>query len=135
MPGTRPGRPVSMHSAAQHQQLFDLGDGLRRVQVFWAGAGAIHDGMAAVEPKRVLQRIKPLAGFLIPAVGDPAIGLQQYRRAEIAVAIPPIGRARRRTAEAQNALPQTVELRPLLDRLRPLAIRRRRALALQPWLD
>src|SRR4029077_5850596 len=89
----------------------------------------------AIEPERVLELIEPLAGGLVAAVGDPAIGLQQHRRPEIALAIPPIARARRRAAEAQNALPQPVELGALLFRLQALAIRRGRARRLQPWPD
>src|SRR5204863_1599334 len=91
--------------------------------------------MAAVEPERVFEPVEPLAGFLVAAVGDPAIGLQQHRRPEIALAVPPIGRAGGRAAEAEDAFPQPVELFALLDRLRPFLVRRRRALGLQPRLD
>jgi hypothetical protein len=62
--------------AAQDHQLFDLGDGLGRVQVLGAGSGAVHDRVAAVEPERVFERVEPRAGRLVAAVGDPAIGLQ-----------------------------------------------------------
>src|SRR5579875_2720880 len=122
-------------SAAHDEQLLDLGDRLGRVQVLGAGAGAVHDRMAAVEPERVFERIKALAGLLVAAVGDPAIGLQQHRRTEIALAGPPIARAGGRAAEAQDALPQTVEPFALRDRLRPLAIGRRRAFAVEPGPD
>src|SRR3546814_16495457 len=73
---------------AQHHQLLDLGDRLRRVQPLRAGLGAVHDGVAAIQPERILEGVETLAGVLIAAVGDPAIGLQQHRRAEIAVAGP-----------------------------------------------
>src|SRR5579875_3689038 len=122
-------------SAAHDEQLLDLGDRLGRVQVLGAGAGAVHDRMAAVEPERVFERIKALAGLLVAAVGDPAIGLQQHRRTEIALAGPPIARAGGRAAEAQDALPQTVEPFALRDRLRPLAIGRRRAFAVETGPD
>src|SRR5437868_5438871 len=70
----------------------------------------------------------------VAAVGKPAIGLEQDRGAEEAVAVPPIARAARRAAEAQDALVKAVELRAVARRLQPLA-RRRRAHGLQPGLD
>ena len=90
--------------------------------------------MAAEHPIGVVQLVEPLARRFVARVGDPAIGLQQDRRAEVAVAVPPVAGAAGLAAEAQDALPQTVELRPLLRALQPLAGRRRR-LRLQPRLD
>ena len=42
-----------------------------------ADLGAVHDGVAAVEAERIFQLVEPLAGHLVAAVGEPAIGLQQ----------------------------------------------------------
>ena len=64
--------------------------------------GAVHDGVAAVEPEGILEVVEALAGVLVAAVGDPAIGLQQDGRAQIAVLVPPVGRTRRRAASAQS---------------------------------
>src|ERR1043165_3170392 len=94
---------------ALDQHLLDLGDRLRRVEALRAGLGAVHDGVAAIEPERVLEIVEALALGFVAAVGQPAIGLKQDGRAEIAVAAPPVGRARGRAAEAQDALPQPVE--------------------------
>src|SRR6185437_5729777 len=105
-----------------HHQLLDLGDRLRGVESLGACPRAVHDGMAAIEAERVLEQIEPLAGILVAAVGDPAIGLQQDSRPEIPVAVPPIARTGGRAAEAQDALPQPVELLALRDRLALLAI-------------
>src|SRR6516162_5276974 len=121
--------------ASQHYQLLDLGDRLGRVQPFRAGLGAVHDRVAAIEAERVFERVKALPGALVAAVGDPAIGLQQYRRPQIALAVPPIARAGGRAAEAQDAFPQPVEPIALGDRLRPLAVGRRRLGAVEPGLD
>src|SRR5207253_8545383 len=63
-------------SAAQHQKLFDFGDRFGRVEIFWAALGAVQDRVAAVEAERVFQRVEPLAGLLVAAVGDPAVSLQ-----------------------------------------------------------
>src|SRR5579862_9661246 len=73
-----------------HHHLLDLGDGLGRVETLGAGLGAVHDRVAAVEAERVFQRVEPVAGLLVAAVGEPAIGLQEDRRPEIALAVPPI---------------------------------------------
>ena len=56
------------------------------------------------------------------AVDDPAVGVQQRRRAEVAVAVPPVGGAGGRAAGAHDALVEAVELPPILDRLLPLAL-------------
>src|SRR5262245_7780833 len=97
-------------SAPLDHQLLDLGDRLGRVQALRTGLGAVHDGVAAIEPERILELVETLAGRLVAAVGDPAIGLQQDGRAEIAVAVPPVARAAGRAAEAEDALPEAVEL-------------------------
>src|SRR5580704_11138563 len=113
----RSNRPFDHH-------LLDLGDRLGRIEALGAGLGAIHDGVAAVEPERIFQLVEPLALGLVAAVGQPAIGLQQDGGPEIALAGPPVGRARGRAAEAQDALPQPVEPGALLGRLQALAGRR-----------
>ena len=70
--------PHSVASLAltSDQQLLDLGDGLGWVQALGAGAGAIHDGVAAIQTERIIQPVKTLAGVLIPAIGNPAVRLQ-----------------------------------------------------------
>src|SRR5712672_3175090 len=83
----RSNRPFDHH-------LLDLGDGLRRIEALGAGLGAIHDGVAAIEPERILELVEPLARGLVAAVGEPAVGLQQDGGAEVALAGPPVGRAR-----------------------------------------
>src|ERR1700719_4074685 len=125
-----PNRKPSRSSALGHHSL-GIGNRARRVELFRAGLGAVHDGVAAIEPERILEPVEALAGALIAAVGEPAIGLQQDRRAEIAVLVPPVARARGRAAEAEDALPQSVELCAFLLRLVPLAVRRR-LIGLQP---
>src|SRR5215475_6572456 len=91
---------------ALDHHLLDLGDGLGRVQVLGAGLRAVHDGVAAIEPERVLELVQPLAPGLVAAIRQPALGLQQDGRAQVALAVPPIGWAGGRAAEAQDALPQ-----------------------------
>ncbi len=50
---------------------------------------------AAVEAERVLQLVQALAGGLVTAVHEPAIGGEQRGRTEIPVAVPPVTRTAR----------------------------------------
>src|SRR5262245_11014690 len=117
-----------------HHQLLDLGDRLGGIKVLGAGLGAVHDGVATIEPERILEIVESLACRLVAAVANPAVGLQEARRAEIAVAIPPIARARRAAAGAQDAIVEPVELGPLSVAL-PALLLGRRAYVLEPRLD
>src|SRR6185437_13244069 len=121
-------------SAPLDQLLLDVADRLGGIQPLGAGIGAVHDGVAAIELERVFELVEPLAGLFVAAVLEPSRRLEQHRRTEIALALPPIARAGRGAAEAQNAFPQPVELRALGLGLQALAVRRRR-LGLQPGLD
>ena len=69
------------------QRALDLGDGdgLGRVEVLWAGLGAIHDGVAPVEAERIFQIVGPFSGGFVARIDDPALSLQQRRRAEQSV--------------------------------------------------
>src|SRR6202140_3808417 len=111
-----------------------IGNRARRVEPFRAGVGAVHDGVAAIETERILEPVEALAGMLVPTVNQPAVRLQQDRWAEITILVPPVARARRRTAKAKNAFPRAVELCAFLWRLAPLAIRCR-LIGLHPRLD
>src|SRR5690606_365556 len=99
--------------ARQHQPL-DLADRLARVEALGAGAGAVHDRVAAVELERILQIVQARAGVLVAAVDDPAVGLQQDRRAQVALAVPPVAGAGGAAAGAQDAFVQPVQAVPLL---------------------
>src|SRR3546814_17505238 len=79
--------------ATLHHQLLDLRDRLGRVQALRASARAIHDGVAAVQLERLFQIVQALAGSFVARVADPAVGLQQDRRAEVLLAVPPETRA------------------------------------------
>ena len=119
------------HTPPLDHHALDLGDGLGGVEALRAGLGAVHDGVAAVEPERVLEIVEPLAGRLVAAVLEPAVGLQQRGRAEEALAVPPVARAGGRAAGAQDALVEAVELLAVLVALLPLLLRggRRRSAA------
>src|SRR5580692_4226677 len=116
-----------------HLQL-EFGDRLGWIKSLRTGLGTIQDGMAAIEPERVLEIVQPLAGGFIAAVGDPSVRLQQGGWAEITVAVPPIARARGRAAGAENTFVEAVELFAILVALPPFLLRRRRC-GLQPRFD
>src|SRR4029453_17447953 len=78
--------------AALDHQLLDLGDGLGGIEALRASLGAVQDGVAAIQAERVFQVVQALAGRLVAAVLDPAMGLQQHGGAQIAVAVPPVAR-------------------------------------------
>ena len=63
---------LGLSPALGHHSL-GVGNRARRVEPFWACLGAVHDGVAAIEPERVLEPVEALAGPLIAAVGKPAI--------------------------------------------------------------
>ena len=66
--------------------------------------------MAAVEPKRVLERIEPLALGLIAAVRRATATPAGARRAQEPIAVPPVARAPRGAAEAEDALVVAIEV-------------------------
>ena len=103
-------RSGALHLPLDHLEL-EFGNRLGRIETLRAGLGAVHDGVAAIEPERVFEIVEPLAGGFIAAVLDPAGRLQQRGGSEEALAVPPIARAGGRAAGAQDALVEAVELR------------------------
>src|SRR5262249_19317876 len=116
------------------QHALDVGDRFGRVKVLRTGLGAVHDGMAAVQPERIFQIVEPRAGRLVARVHNKALRLQQCCRAEEALRIPPVARTRRGAAGAQDAFVKAVELLPVVVTLLPFLLRGRRD-GLQPRLD
>src|SRR4029078_6836053 len=130
MPGTTTDDAASPDERALHLPLdhhaLDLGDGLGGGEGLGAGLGAIHDGMTAVEPERVLEIVEAVPGRLVAAVLQPAVGLKQRGRTKEAPAVPTKARARGGAARTQDALVQAIELLAVLVALPPLFLRRRR---------
>src|SRR5271169_4032312 len=126
-------RPPASQPPLDHH-ILDVDDRLGRVETLGAGLGAVHDRVAAVEAERVLEIVEPLALGLVARVDEPAVGLEEDRRTQVAVAGPPIAGAGGRAGGAENALVKAVELRPLLRRLQPFLLRRR-GYGLEPRFD
>src|SRR5690606_34790895 len=90
-----------------------------RVQPLRAGRRTVADGRAAVEPERVLQLVQALARRLVSAVDQPAVGLEQHRRPQIPLPVPPVAGAGGLAAKAENALIKAVKLGTVLAALLP----------------
>src|SRR5262245_14170040 len=120
--------------AALDHQLLEFGDGLGRIEALGTRLRTIEDGVAAVEAERVLEIVETLARRLVAAVDHPAVSLQQNRRAQVAVLIPPVARAGGGAARAQDALVKASQLLAILLVLLPLLGRGRRG-GLEPRLD
>src|ERR1700758_4517714 len=105
------------------EHFLDLRDRLGGIEILRADVGAVHDGVAAVEPEGILELIEPLAGRLVAAVDDPAVGGEQCRRTEEALAAPPVARTGGRAAGTQDAGRRPVDLLLLRLALQPLAVR------------
>src|ERR1700737_3894522 len=71
-----------------HHLQLELGNGFRRVEALRARLGAVHDGVAAIEPERVFQIVEPLAGGFVTRILDPARRLQQRGGPEKTPALP-----------------------------------------------
>src|SRR5450759_640702 len=131
--GMRRSFQQSLNSALDHE-LLDLSDGLGWVEALRTGRGAIQDRVAAVEAERVLELVEPLTGFLVAAVHYPAVRLQERGGPEKAIAIPPVAGTAGRTAEAEDAVLQALQLGPILPALETFTLRCGRH-ALEPGLD
>ena len=68
------------------------------IQSFWTGPGAIENGVAPIQPERVFKIVEPLVLRFVTAVRQPAPRLQQHRRTEEAITVPPMAR----TSEVQQ---------------------------------
>jgi hypothetical protein len=78
--------------------------------------------MTAIKLKGVVKFREATCCLSISAVLDPSIRLHQYGRTKVLVALPPVARARRAAARAQDALVHAVELGPILARLQELGL-------------
>lgn len=90
-------------------QPLDLLGGITGVEIFRASDCAIENIVAVVGAGAVLEQMKTVVKVLVEGLDEPAVRLHKHRRAEEDLAIPPVRRARRGAARAQNALIKSVE--------------------------
>src|SRR6185437_10546680 len=119
---------------ALNHHLFDFSDRLAWIEAFRTSARAVENSVAAIKPERVFKVVEPLLLCFVATVGQPAPSLQEYRGPEKAIAVPPMARATRSTAEAKDAFVVAVDLSSLLRRLEPLPFELR-GLGFEPRLD
>lgn len=117
-------RALGSLGCADGHVLLDLCNCLTRVEVLGAGPGAVHDGVASVERKGVLELLSSLLTKVVTRVGHPSVRLHEHGGAKVLVLIPPVRGAGCGAARAQNALVQTVESTTLLGRLKMFTLRR-----------
>lgn len=91
--------------------------------------------MASVQRHAVVQCILPRRRPLVTGVRDPPVALQQHGRAEVLLAVPPVGWAGGGAAGAEDALVQAVELAAVGLGLAVLAAVWGRGVALEIGLD
>ena len=101
--------PVTHHPLKSHG-LLNLRNRLGGIQPLRTRPRAIQNSMAPIQTHTIIQGGLALLGALVARIGDPAVGLQQHGGAEVFFAVPPVRRARRRTAGAEDAFVQAVEL-------------------------
>mmetsp|Transcript_3554 Transcript_3554/g.8556 ORF Transcript_3554/g.8556 Transcript_3554/m.8556 type:complete len:255 (+) Transcript_3554:104-868(+) len=87
-----------------------------------ADLGAVHNGVAAVELKCVVQFLQSLRSGRVPRVLDPPVGLHENSRSQVLVGVPPVGRTGRRAAGTEDALVHAVELGTVLLGLQEFAL-------------
>ena len=126
--------PLLMHMMNRMLQLVDRST---RIQILGASMRAVHNRMASIQLVRIVQTLQSLLRHLITGIGDPSVRLLQNRRTQVLISVPPVRRARRRAAGAENALVQTVQKQTVLVRLQilHLVVRAHRRFLLQPRLD
>ena len=90
-------------------QALDLLGREARVEVLRAGDGAIEDIVAVVDAGAVLEEVEAVVEVLVEGLDEPAVGLHEHSGAEEDLAVPPVGRARRRARRAEDALVEAVE--------------------------
>jgi hypothetical protein len=98
-----------LHSPAKRKTLLDLRNCQRGIQPLRTRPRTIENGVAPVQTHAVIQCLFALLRLLVPAVGDPAVGLEQHGGAEVFLAVPPVRGAGGAAASAQDAFVQAVE--------------------------
>lgn len=101
---------LSTIPSSKSHHLLNLRNRLPRIQPLGTSPRAIQNSMAPIQTHAIIQRRLPLTLVFIPAVGEPAVGLQQDGGAEVLLAVPPVGRAGCAAAGAEDAFIEAVEL-------------------------
>lgn len=90
-------------------RLLNLRNRQCRVQSLGTRPRAVQNGMTPVQTHTIVESILPLFGLLISRIRNPSVRLHEYSRTKILFRIPPVRRARSRTAGAKDAFVETIE--------------------------
>lgn len=115
--------------------LFDFCNCLGWVESLWASLGTVKDCVASINRERILHPSPPLRPHLISTISHPSVRLQQHRRSQVLIRVPPVRGAACRAARTKDTLVETVKFLPLLDRLQVFLVSWREGLLLQVRLD
>jgi len=99
----------------------------------WSESRVIDTGLISAQSAPKYQHLVPPRP-LVSAVSQPSPSLQKHSGAEKAVAVPPMTRAPRRAAEAEDTFVVAIKLAAFLMRLKPLPFGCR-SLGFEPRLD
>lgn len=100
-----------------------------------ADLGTVHNGMATVKLKRVVQIVQTLLRLVITRILNPSVCLHQNRGSQILVGVPPVTGARSGTAGTQNTFVHAIQLGTILDGLQMFLIGVLLLVGLQPGLN
>ena len=103
-------RTSALRRSRKGELLLDLGNGLGRIEPLRTDPGAVHDGVAPIDAHRVIQLRFALLLLLVARVGQPPECLQKNGRTQVLFRVPPVRRAGRRAARAEDALVETIQL-------------------------
>src|ERR1700722_3458077 len=106
----------SISDSAAHHQFLDLANRLGRIEALRAHIDAIHDGMATEQTVRIFQVVETFTRRFVEAVRNETTRLQQARRTDELVRVPPEAWAGGGAARAQDAFVQAVQLVALFRR-------------------
>lgn len=91
--------------------------------MLWTGLRTVHDRMTPIDGERIPQVVQSFLGRLVTRVDHPSVGLHQGGRAQVLVAVPPVGRTRGRAAGAKDAFVEAVQLGSIINALQVLLSR------------
>lgn len=115
--------------------LFDFGNCFGWVESLWASLGTVKNSMASINRERILHPSPPLRSHLISTISHPSVRLQQHRRSQVLIRIPPVRRAACRAARTKDTFVETVKFFTVLDRLQVFPVSWRKGLLLKIRLD
>mmetsp|Transcript_5219 Transcript_5219/g.14639 ORF Transcript_5219/g.14639 Transcript_5219/m.14639 type:complete len:249 (+) Transcript_5219:1756-2502(+) len=104
------------------QFLFDIGNGLSRIQVLGTNLGAIHNGVTAVQLQGIIELLHTLGGGTVAGILHPTVGLHQHGGAQVGIGVPPVRGTGRGAASAQDAFVHAIQLGAIFAGLQKLGL-------------